>query len=188
MALGATPAQTVGPFFAVALPLPLGPALIPPGDPRAIRLHGEVRDGAGDPVPDAMLEIWQANHHGRYRHPTDGRTLPLDPAFTGFGRSDTDSDGAYWFETIKPGRVPFDEYRLQAPHICVAVFARGLLNHAFTRLYFADDPANADDPILQLAPAVRRATLLARRADDEGAVYHFEIVLQGAGETVFFNL
>ena len=93
------------------------------------------------------------------------------------------------FETIKPGRVPFDDQRLQAPHICVAVFARGLLNHLLTRLYFADDPANADDPVLQLVPAERQATLLARRADADGAVvYHFEIVLQGVGETVFFNL
>lgn len=154
-----------------------------------IRIAGHVYDGDGLGVPDAMLEIWQSNHYGRYNHPADGRDLPLDPAFHGFGRGATDAAGSYCFETIKPGRVPFDDQRLQAPHICVAVFARGLLNHLLTRLYFADEPANADDPVLGLVPIERRATLLARRADDAGtAVYHFEIVLQGAGETVFFNL
>jgi protocatechuate 3,4-dioxygenase, alpha subunit len=185
--------QTIGPFFhdglmradaqrtQLALPATIG---------ERIRVVGHVYDGDGIGVPDAMLEIWQANHYGRYDHPADGRDLPLDPAFQGFGRAATDAAGCYCFETIKPGRVPFDDQRLQAPHICVAVFARGLLNHVFTRLYFDDDPANALDPVLQLVPAERRATLLARRAADQNGVaaYHFEIVLQGAGETVFFNL
>jgi protocatechuate 3,4-dioxygenase, alpha subunit len=187
-----TGSQTVGPFFHDALmraDAQRTQLAAPDTIGERIRIMGHVYDGDGVGVPDAMLEIWQANHYGRYNHPADGRDLPLDPAFFGFGRAATDAAGCYFFETIKPGRVPFDAQRLQAPHICVAVFARGLLNHAFTRLYFADDPANADDPILQLAPADRRATLLARRAADTGAVvYYFEIVLQGVGETVFFNL
>ncbi|MDQ2998689.1 MAG: protocatechuate 3,4-dioxygenase subunit alpha [Chloroflexota bacterium] len=185
--------QTLGPFFhdgmlradarrtVLAAPETVG---------ERIRIAGYVYDGAGLGVPDAMIEIWQANHYGRYNHPTDQRELPLDPTFHGFGRCATDAAGGYCFETIKPGRVPFDDPRLQAPHICVAVFARGLLNHLLTRLYFEDEPTNADDPVLQFVPASRQATLLARRAAAEhGAMlYHFEIVLQGAGETVFFNL
>jgi protocatechuate 3,4-dioxygenase alpha subunit len=133
------------------------------------------------------VEIWQANHYGRYNHPADTRDLPLDPGFTGFGRSGTAADGAYWFETIKPGPVPFAAGQLQAPHICVAVFARGLLNHVLTRLYFADDPATADDPILGRVPVERRGTLLAAPGAEAGT-YTFDIKLQGAGETVFFNL
>jgi len=185
--------QTIGPFFHDGMlrddtrrTLLAGPET----SGERIRIAGHVYDGDGLGVPDAMIEIWQANHYGRYNHPSDQRDLPLDPAFHGFGRSATDAAGGYSFETIKPGRVPFDYQRLQAPHICIAVFARGLLNHLLTRLYFADDPANADDPVLRLVPADRQATLLARRAatDENGAVvYHFEIVLQGAGETVFFN-
>ncbi len=189
-----TSSQTVGPFFHDGLlrtdarrTLLVAPATT--GE--RIRIAGHVYDGDGVGVPDAMIEIWQANHYGRYNHPSDQRDLPLDPAFHGFGRGATDTAGGYFFETIKPGRVPFDDQRLQAPHICVAVFARGLLNHLLTRLYFADEPANADDPVLRLVPAERQATLLARRGaadENEAVVYHFEIVLQGVGETVFFNL
>jgi len=183
--------QTIGPFFhdgMMRADAQRTQLVAPETIGERIRIEGYVYDGDGLGVPDAMLEIWQANHYGRYNHPADARDLPLDPSFYGFGRAATDAAGCYCFETIKPGRVPFDAQRLQAAHICVAVFARGLLNHAFTRLYFADDPAIADDPVLQLVPADRRGTLLARRADDTAAVvYHFEIVLQGAGETVFFN-
>jgi protocatechuate 3,4-dioxygenase alpha subunit len=154
-----------------------------------IRLEGYVYDGDGQGVPDAMIEIWQANHHGRYRHPADQRALPLDPTFSGFGRCGSDASGFYWFETIKPGRVPFDDRRMQAPHICVAVFARGLLNHLMTRAYFADEPANPEDPVLGYVPAERRGTLLAQRQNaDDAMVYRFDIVLQGVGETVFFNI
>jgi len=187
-----TSAQTIGPFFHDALLRDDARRTLlvaPTTAGHRIRIAGHVYDGDSAGVPDAMIEIWQANHYGRYNHPSDQRDLPLDPAFHGFGRSATHAVGGYSFETIKPGRVPFDDQRLQAPHICVAVFARGLLNHLLTRLYFAGDPANADDPVLQLVPAERQATLLARRTDDAGAVvYHFEIVLQGVGETVFFNL
>jgi protocatechuate 3,4-dioxygenase alpha subunit len=155
---------------------------------RPIRIEGRVLDGDGAAVADALVEIWQANAHGRYNHPADTRDLPLDPSFTGFGRSGTEDGGRFWFETIKPGSVPFDGRRDQAPHIVVTVFARGMLNHAATRLYFEDEPANETDPILQMVPAERRKTLLAEReplADKD--LYRFDIVLQGDGETVFFG-
>jgi protocatechuate 3,4-dioxygenase alpha subunit len=150
--------------------------------------EGNVLDGDGAPVPDALVEIWQANSFGRYQHPSDARALPLDPDFTGFGRSGTDADGRFWFETIKPGAAPYDTQRMQAPHICVTVLARGLLNYLTTRLYFADEPTNATDPLLLLVPAERRGTLLARRDVVGGRLlYHFDIILQGEGETAFFD-
>lgn len=187
-----TSTQTVGPFFWNAL-LREDAArnVLTTAETRGerIRIEGRVLDGDGAPVSDALVEIWQANSFGRYQHPADTRPLPLDPAFTGFGRSGTDDGGRYWFETIKPGQVPFDGEQAQAPHIVYTVCSRGLLNHLLTRLYFADDPANEADPILRLVPAERRTTLLARRETDGGTVvYRFDIVLQGAGETVFFNV
>jgi protocatechuate 3,4-dioxygenase alpha subunit len=189
--LAPTSSQTVGPFFHDCLLRPDAQHTTLAGPATAgerIRIEGRVIDGAGQPVPDALIEIWQANHYGRYNHPADQRELPLDPAFSGYGRGGTDAEGGYWFETIKPGRVPFADQRQQAPHICVALLGRGLLNHLYTRLYFADEPSNADDPVLALVPAERRATLLAERSGAGTAVYRFDIVLQGAGETVFFNL
>lgn len=187
-----TGSQTVGPFFAPALlredacrnvltrPETVG---------EHIRIEGLILDGDRVAVPDAMIEIWQANAHGRYNHPADQSPAALDPSFLGFGRSGTAEDGSYWFETVKPGAVAFDGARLQAPHICVTVFARGLLNHAVTRLYFENEPANALDPVLHCVPEERRATLLARREPgSETVVYRFDIVLQGAEETAFFNL
>jgi protocatechuate 3,4-dioxygenase alpha subunit len=184
-----TASQTVGPFFhggllredvapnRLALPETLG---------ERICIVGRVYDGDGIGIPDALIELWQANHAGRYHHPADGRDLPLDPAFNGYGRTGSDDEGAYWFETIRPGRVPFDEQRWQAPHICVAIFARGLLNHLLTRLYFADEPLNASDPVLLCIPAERRKTVMAERVGL--GRYHFDIVLQGTNETVFFNI
>ncbi len=190
-----TPSQTVGPFFHHALLRePLHVLAGPGAAGERIRVEGTVYDGDGAPVPDAAIEIWQANAHGRYHHPADTRDLPLDPAFTGFGRAGTDADGRYRFETVKPGPVPFDAAAAQAPHIVVTVLARGLLDHLVTRLYFAGEPANDADPILQRVPADRRATLLAARAVAGGeTVYRFDIVLQGKiaraeGETVFFAL
>jgi len=188
-----TASQTVGPFCAPALLRDDARRNVLVGPETAgerIRIEGRVLDGDGLPVPDAMVEIWQANAQGRYNHPADGGPAPLDPSFAGFGRSGTDEDGGYWFETVKPGPVPFDGEPMQAPHICVTVFARGLLNHAVTRLYFEDEPANATDPVLQYVPEERRGTLLARPELVGGGmvVYRFDIVLQGAGETAFFNL
>jgi protocatechuate 3,4-dioxygenase alpha subunit len=197
--LGVTPTQTVGPFFAPELLREVWNELATDQTRgERIRIEGRVLDGEGNPVPDALIEIWQANAAGRFNHPRDTRDLPPDPNFGGFGRAGTDADGVYWFETIKPGPVPFggsgdDDETMQAPHISVIIHARGMLNHAQTRLYFADEAANDKDPVLALVPADRRATLLAQRADAPdgqggGAVYRFDIVLQGRGETVFFNI
>jgi protocatechuate 3,4-dioxygenase alpha subunit len=189
---GLTPSQTVGPFFSSCL-LREGACRNVLTQPETrgerIRIEGRVIDGDGVPVPDSMVEIWQANADGRYNHSADQGSAALDPTFTGFGRSGTDEQGYYWFETVRPGAVRFDATRLQAPHICVTVFARGLLNHLVTRLYFADEAANADDPVLNCVPEERRGTLLAQRKAESGAtVYCFDIILQGAGETAFFNL
>jgi protocatechuate 3,4-dioxygenase, alpha subunit len=191
-----TGSQTVGPFFSPCLLREdacrnVLTQLETAGE--RIRIEGCVLDGDGVPVPDAMVEIWQANAHGRYNHATDQGPAPLDLTFTGFGRSGTGEDGSYWFATVKPGPVPLDAGHVQAPHICVTVFARGLLNHLVTRLYFEDEPGNAEDPVLQCVPNERRATLLARckpggGPDSAPIVYRFDIILQGAGETVFFNL
>jgi protocatechuate 3,4-dioxygenase, alpha subunit len=188
--LGVTPTQTIGPFFSPALLRDVMNVLTTDSTAgQRIRIEGRVFDGAGNVVPDALIEIWQANSYGRFNHPRDQRDLPLDPEFGGFGRSGTDDDGVYWFETIKPGPVPFQGDQLQAPHLSVTVHARGMLNHAQTRLYFEDEAANATDPILALVPTERRGTLIASRHDADGTVtYRLDIVLQGRGETVFFNI
>lgn len=186
-----TSSQTVGPFFHDCLmrdDASFDVLATEATEGIRIRVEGRVIDGDGAGVPDAVLEIWQANHHGRFNHPADRRDLPLDPAFTGYGRIATQAGGEFCFTTIKPGAVPFDERRLQAPHISVAVLGRGLLNHLYTRIYFDDESATAADPILLAVDSERRATLVARRANAEFAVYRFDIVLQGAGETVFFEL
>jgi protocatechuate 3,4-dioxygenase, alpha subunit len=191
-----TGSQTVGPFFEPALLREDARCNVLTQAETAgerIRIEGRVLDGDGEPVPDALVEIWQANAHGRYNHPADQGPAALDPSFTGFGRSGTAEDGSYWFETIRPGAVPFDKERMQSPHICVTVFSRGLLNHLVTRLYFEDEPTNAEDPILQCVPTDRRATLLAtrvasRESDDTAVVYRFDIIMQGANETAFFNV
>jgi len=161
-----TPSQTVGPFFGVGLPFENGEQLAPPGSAGVMRIEGQVLDGKGDPVPDALLEIWQ-------------------PA-TGFGRARTDSEGAFSFTTVKPGPVPAPDGRMQAPHFNVTVFARGLLRHLVTRMYFPDETeANAADPILNLVEPARRETLIAKNC---GGVLHFDVRLQGEGETVFFAI
>jgi len=190
--LSLTGSQTVGPFFSLGMLYEEAKRNVltrPETVGERIRLEGRVIDGDGLPIPDAVVEIWQANAHGRYNHPTDQSAAPLDPAFTGFGRSGTDEQGMYWFETIKPGRVAFNDQLQQAPHICVTIFARGLLNHLVTRLYFADEQSNAEDMTLQCVPEERRATLLARREEQgEAVVYRFDIIVQGTNETAFFNL
>lgn len=186
-----TPSQTVGPFFHPALlraDAPTGRLVTDETEGERVRIEGRVLDGDGEPVADALIDLWQANAFGRYRHPADGRDVPLDPAFTGYGRTGTDDGGRYWFETIRPGRVPYEGGRMQAAHLSLTVIARGLLNHLFTRLYFADDPATADDPILLRVPEPRRGTLLAAREERDGRiVYTFDIVLQGERQTAFLN-
>jgi protocatechuate 3,4-dioxygenase alpha subunit len=166
-----TPAQTVGPYFSIGLPWPDGPDVVPEGTAGAFRLRGVVLDGEREPIPDALIETWQADAEGRYEM----------PGFRGFGRSPTDAKGEWAIRTIKPGRVGD-----QAPHIAVTVFARGLLNHVVTRVYFPDEQrANAEDPVLRTLDERERATLIAV-AEDAG--YRFDVRLQGPDETVFFSL
>ena len=143
---------------------------------------GCVRDGDGAPVPDAMIEVWQADAAGIHDHPQDPRHADADPALSGFGRSDTRSAGHFKFETVKPGTV-----QGQAPHLTLRVFSRGMLLHANTRAYFDDEPANAHDPVLSRVPLARRGTLIAKRQPMAAIpTYALDIVLQGDGETVFF--
>ena len=176
--MGTTPSQTVGPFFAIELPFGDGPLVVREGADGAIWLRGRVLDGAGDPVPDALVESWQADPAGEF-----------GGGFRGFGRSGTDDEGRWAILTLKPGPVPgpagHDETP-QAPHIDLAVFARGLLHRVVTRLYFADEAqANAADPVLAGLDDEARATLVAQRADDG---YELDIHLQGPHETTFFSV
>ena len=193
-----TASQTIGPFFHYALtpeaygrPGIAGGVLVTGATPgEQVRIAGRVLDGVGQPMPDAMVEIWQTNAAGRYNHPADDREeAALDPEFRGFGRLNTDSDGAFSFETVKPGPVPGRGNTLQAPHINLILFARGMVNHAFTRIYFSDEAeANGTDPVLSAIEQGRRATLIAARRETAGnVVYRFDIHLQGAAETVFFD-
>jgi protocatechuate 3,4-dioxygenase alpha subunit len=187
-----TPSQTVGPFFHLGLARPEWADLTaanPAG--QRIMIEGRITDADGMPVPDAMLEIWQANAAGRYNHPDDRQSdKPLDPNFRGFGRTATDADGRFRIVTIKPGPVPGRGNTLQAPHINLALFARGLLIQLHTRIYFADEPANAGDPLLSsIENLAARGTLIARRqSGGDPPAYCFDIVLQGEGETVFLDL
>lgn len=209
---GQTPSQTVGPFFHYGLPWKGGADLVgksdmgarpdlfpedhyvlnlssPTGTPagEVIDVAGRVLDGNGDGVPDAMIEIWQANAAGRYASGDDARDeVALDPHFIGFGRASTGIDGVYRFRTIRPGRVPGPGNSLQAPHLAVSVFGRGLIKRLATRLYFADGDGNDVDPVLNAVPEARRGTVIAERREDGG--WWLDIVLQGENETVFFDL
>jgi protocatechuate 3,4-dioxygenase alpha subunit len=183
-----TPSQTVGPFYA------LGTTWLHTHDlardatsGERITIAGTVVDGDGKPVPDAFLEIWQANAQGKYAHPDDPQDKPVDQGFSGFGRVPTDKNGRFHFVTIKPGAVPGLGNSLQAPHILVAVFMRGMLRHAYTRIYFSDEAANASDPVLGLVEdAARRSTLVAERVPGKPE-YRWDVVMQGERETVFFD-
>lgn len=182
-----TPFQTVGPFFGIALPFEPGDTLTGPHVMGSrIIIEGQVRDGEGQPLPDAFIETWQANAVGRYRHPEhQGKLLP-DPDFTGFGRLPTDDKGWFTLVSIRPGRVRSPSGGFQAPHILVSVLARGLLTRLVTRIYFPDEATNASDPVLQLVSPERRPTLIAQPIAAD--CYRFDIVLQGPGETVFFDV
>jgi protocatechuate 3,4-dioxygenase alpha subunit len=187
MTAGITPLQTVGPYFGIMLRRRSESRQVTDATIGSrILVEGKVIDGSGDPMPDAFIETWQADANGRYRHPEDGRPQPSDPAFNGYGWAHTREDGGFSFETIKPGRVPGPDGRDQAPHILVSVMARGILTRFVTRIYFEDEATNAEDPILALVPEDRRHTLIARRTG-EGR-YLFDLVMQGAGETVFFDV
>jgi protocatechuate 3,4-dioxygenase alpha subunit len=210
--LGQTPWQTVGPFFHYALPwrggadmvgaseigarpdlvpkghfLLRGPAKRGPIGGEPIEIAGFVTDGDGAPVPDALIELWQANAAGRYASPADDREeLALDADFTGFGRASTGADGGYRFRTIRPGRVPGPYNALQAPHAALSILGRGILKRLVTRIYFEDAESNDEDSVLLFVPPERRRTLIARR--EAAGRYRFDIRLQGADETVFFDV
>lgn len=187
-----TPSQTVGPYFTMRLSGEGENVLVTPESAGTrIRVEGRVLDGNRKHIEDALIEVWQANAAGRYRHPADDRIeIPIDPTFTGFGRCASDfTTGAYSFLTIKPGPVPFPDGRLQAPHLSLVVQARGMLHPTYTRVYFADEAdANAADPVLTQVPPERRATLVAERVRaDPTPTYQFDIRYQGPDETVFFE-
>ena len=151
-------------------------------------LNCHVLDGDGTGVPDAIIEIWQADSNGVYNHPDDPRQNLADPACAGFGRMGTTEDGSCEFETIRPGRVPGSNGADQAPHLNLAIFARGMLKQLYTRIYFAGDPANDNDPVLALIPKERRGLLLAQPDPNKQNCWHFDIRLQGEKETVFFDV
>ncbi len=189
--LGQTPSQTVGPYFTLRLFNDGGNMLVAPGQVgERIVIEGSVLDGDRNHIEDALLEIWQANARGRYRHPDDTRDPELDDGFTGFGRAVSDfKTGQYRFETVKPGLVPDAEGAFQAPHISLIIQGRGMLNPVFTRIYFSDeDEANRDDLTLRAVPLERRSTLVAELIDEgDPKVYRFDVLFQGEDETVFFD-
>jgi protocatechuate 3,4-dioxygenase, alpha subunit len=184
--LPGTPSQTIGPFFAVGLPWADGPNVVPEGTPGAVRIGGRVLDGAGDPVPDALIETWQADPEGRFAHPDDPRR-PAPSGFMGFGRCPTDAEGRWAILTVKPGQLPAPDGGVEAPHLDVSVFARGLLNRLVTRVYFPDEPeANAADPLLGSIPDPAVRARLVAVAD--GDRLRFDLHLQGDQETPFLAI
>lgn len=185
-----TPSQTVGPFFHMRLGEEGTELLVAEDDSDRIDIAGQVLDADGEHIEDALVELWQADQAGRYRHPHDTwNDATLDDDFTGFGRSCGEFEtGAYRFVTVKPGRVPHPGGGSQAPHLNLIVQARGMLNPLYTRLYFGDeDEANAEDPVLRAVPEARRTTLIARPENGEVMTYRFDIRLGGPDETVFFD-
>jgi len=191
MDLALTPSQTVGPFFHFCLTTEKCCVRRIAGagvKGEHVLLTVRVLDGSGEAVPDAMIEIWQANSEGKYNHPDDPQAKSIDPEFLGFGRMGTAENGSCEFETIKPGRVPGPKDVAQAPHLNVAVFGRGMLKQLYTRIYFAGDPANREDPVLALVPEERRNTLMAHPDLARSGGWHFDIRLQGEDETVFFDV
>jgi protocatechuate 3,4-dioxygenase alpha subunit len=182
-----TPSQTVGPFFAIGLPWSDGSCAVPAGTPGAINLAGVVYDGHGDPVPDHLIETWQADPEGRFADLGGYGGASELAGFRGFARCGVeDGDGGYELLTVKPGPLPDPSGATAAPHIAVSVFARGMLRRCVTRIYFADEEsANAVDPVLLRVPAPRRRTLIAAVADGG---YRLDIRLQGPDETVFFDV
>jgi len=187
MSLQATTSHTVGPFFTIGLTRMIQNEIAGPGVAgERIIIEGRVLDGDGNPVPDALVELWQANSHGKYAHPDDTQQKPVEPGFKGYGRMPTGDDGKFRFSTIKPGPVPGRDGKPQAPHIAVSVFSRGLQRRLVTRIYFPDEPANSADYALNLVPKDRRATLVAKKVS--AGQLEWNVILQGPGETVFFDI
>jgi protocatechuate 3,4-dioxygenase alpha subunit len=186
----ATPSQTVGPYYAIGLPWPDGPNVVPEGTPGAIRISGRVFDGHGVLVPDHLVETWQCDGEGRFAdlHGAGPGGRSQLEGFRGFGRCGHEAgDGSWSILTVKPGRVPVmagGREVLQAPHVDVSLLCRGLLDRLVTRIYFGDEEeANAQDPVLRSVPAERRRTLIAQPADGG---YVLDLRIQGEDETVFF--
>jgi protocatechuate 3,4-dioxygenase alpha subunit len=188
MSLQATTSQTVGPYFSIGLTWLNQDNLAGPGVVgKNLTIEGRVLDGDGQPVPDALIEIWQANAHGKYAHPEDTQDKPVEAGFRGFGRIPTDDQGKFRFTTIQPGQVPGPAGKLQAPHLVVSVFMRGLERRLVTRIYFPDEPSNAGDFALNLVEPARRGTLVAKRVGGQGDTLTWNVILQGPEETVFFD-
>jgi protocatechuate 3,4-dioxygenase alpha subunit len=191
MSLIPSASQTVGPFFNFGLTTKHALGIMAPdaAEGEHITLAFRVIDGEGQPTPgDSMIELWQADSQGRYQHPVDPRSATADKHFCGFGRLETDANGVCVFETVKPGSVPNRDGSAQAPHINVTLFARGLGKPLRTRVYFAGEAANVHDPVLNLVPAERRETLLAKPVAGQVGAWAIEIHLQGDAETVFFDV
>ena len=183
-----TASQTVGPFVSISFAPSLAGDLAVQGVAgERVVLRGREIDGDGAPVAHAAIETWQVNSHGKYAHPEDFQEKPLEREFRGFGRVMADERGAYRLVTIEPGCTPGPGGVLQAPHLVVVIFMRGLLKHLTTRVYFPDDTHNAEDPVLKLVPEERRATLIARRVATDANELEWNIVVQGKDETVFFE-
>ena len=188
MSLYGTANQTVGPFLHIGLAWLTTERLAAPGiQGERVTIQGRLLDGDGVGVGDGMIEIWQANAQGKYAHPEDRQKKPLEPGFRGFGRIPTSAKGAFRFSTIKPGSVPGPDGTPQAPHLVASVFMRGQLKHLATRIYFPDEAANSKDPILGLVPPARRGTLVAKKVAGRKGVLEWNVILQGKGETVFFD-
>ena len=186
MSLLLTAAQTVGPFVSIGFEKQAVTDVALPGVAgERVTISGRIFDGDGLPVTDAVIETWQANSYGKYAHPDDAQEKLLEEKFKGFGRVQTDAQGGFRLTTIKPGTVAGPDGQQQAPHITVVIFMRGLLKQLMTRIYFPDDAANADDPLLNLVPAARRATLIATKS--AGSALQWNVHLQGPHETVFFD-
>lgn len=189
MNLHATTSQTVGPFFSIGFRWLYRENLAGPDvSGERVEITGRILDGEGKPVPDGIVEIWQANSQGKYAHPGDKQEKPVEPGFAGYGRVPTNDEGRFHFATIKPGRVPGPDGMPQAPHVAVSVFTRGLLRRLVTRIYFPDEPSNAEDFALNLVDAGRRDTLIANRIEGRPGALEWNVILQGAGETVFFDV
>jgi protocatechuate 3,4-dioxygenase alpha subunit len=189
MRLQATTWQTVGPYFQIGMARLYEADIAGEGvRGQRIQVRCRVLDGDLLPIPDAIIEIWQANADGKYAHPDDTQDKPLEPGFSGYGRIPTDENGCLKFSTIKPGSVPGPDGRPQAPHLLVNLMMRGLLKRLVTRIYFPGEPLNATDPILQFVDPARRATLLLNPVLNQPDVYAWEIHMQGDNETVFFEI